>query len=155
MNVLSFYLCLYYQQFVLNSLYNTTIYINFKMLFRAELCQAFGFNGLWVGGERGYGRMGGRREETRGEYRVMKLMKQNKKGKITLSLTSKEKYFLFTYDVITSPEKEQRSANQYSHTPTPTHTQTYTYWQYGRCDTRARTHTHTHIIPPTTAILLG
>jgi hypothetical protein len=65
--------------------------------------------------------------------------------KITLSLTSKkEKHSLFTYDVITSPEKEQRSANQYSHTHTHTHTNVYILAVRAMRHARARAHTHTH-----------
>jgi hypothetical protein len=56
MNVWYFCLFLNYQQFVLNSLYNITIYINFKMLltegFLGWLSRFKGMGG-WVGGGMG------------------------------------------------------------------------------------------------------
>jgi hypothetical protein len=51
---------------------------------------------------------------TRGVYDSSTLMKFKKRGKITLSFTSPEKdFFIYIYDVITSPEKEKSSANYY------------------------------------------
>ncbi len=52
--------------------------------------------------------------EGKGVYRFSSLVKQNKKGKITLSFASPEIFFFYIYDdVITSPEKEKSSANHY------------------------------------------
>ena len=45
-------------------------------------------------GER-YGRIGGRREQVRGEYRFSSLVEQKKRGKITLSFTSPEFFLNF------------------------------------------------------------
>ena len=54
--------------------------------------------------------------DIRGVYGFSSLVKQNKKLKFTLSFASpeKENYFFNICDVITSPEKEQSSANHYS-----------------------------------------
>jgi hypothetical protein len=48
------------------------------------------------------GRMGGRRERVRGEYRFSSRVKQKKKRKSTLSFTSPEKKnFMYIYEVFT------------------------------------------------------
>ena len=64
-----------------------------------------------------YGRIGGQREKVRGVYGFSSLVKQNKKGKNSLSFASpeKENYFFNICDVITSPEKEKSSVNHYFH----------------------------------------
>ena len=66
--------------------------------FLTMVFKTFGFKALDGRRERAlrYGRMRGRRERARGEYRFLKLMRKKRGGEITLSFTSpeKEKYFL-------------------------------------------------------------
>jgi hypothetical protein len=63
-----------------------------------------------------YGWIGGRREKVRGVYRFSSLVKQNKKAKIcfVIYIAGERIFFLYTCDVINSPEKEKNSANHYS-----------------------------------------
>jgi len=53
---------------------------------------------------------------TRGECRVMKLMKQKQRGKITLSFNlQKEKYLFCIYDVITLGKKHTLDSTTHTH----------------------------------------
>ncbi len=63
-----------------------------------------------------YGWIGGRREKVSGVYGFSSLAKQNKKGKncAVFCFAGKRIFFFNICDVITSPEKEQSSANHYS-----------------------------------------
>ena len=63
-----------------------------------------------------YGWIGGRREKVSGVYGFSSLAKQNKKGEkcAVFCFAGKRNFFFNICDVITSPEKEQSSANHYS-----------------------------------------
>jgi len=61
------------------------------------------------------GRIGGRRVRTRGEYRFSPLVKFKKKEKnyAVFYFAGKRKYFVYIYDVITSPKKGKRPTIHY------------------------------------------
>jgi hypothetical protein len=71
-----------------------------------------------VGGGRyvRYGRIGGRRERVRREYRVSSVVKQKKKEEnyAAFYFTGKRKIFFYIYDVIVKQKKRKRSTNNYS-----------------------------------------
>jgi hypothetical protein len=77
-------------------------------------------------GERRDGWRDGRRERARGEYRFMKLMKLKKGGGnyAFFYFAGNRSFFIYIYEVFTSPEKEKRSTNHYSHAHTQKRTST-------------------------------
>ena len=62
-----------------------------------------------------YGRIGRRRENVRGEYRVSSLVKQNKKAKIcfVIHITGERKLLFYIYAVIVKQIFYKRPSNQY------------------------------------------
>jgi hypothetical protein len=111
--------------------------------------------------------IGGRRERARGECGFSSLVKLKKhRQKIGCILLRRKKiFFLYIYDVITSPEKEKRSVThtyrhtheRHRHTQRHTHLCVYVYTHTLACThahicthfmlTHTNSHTHTHLYP--------